>query len=279
MSRAKVVEQHLFDKYLRVDRLPHIWCPGCGIGILLSCFIKAIDTLQLDLDKLVVVSGIGCAGRIAGYIKVDSFHTLHGRAIPFAVGLKLANPSLNVVVISGDGDIFSIGGNHFIHAARRNNDIMVICVNNFIYGMTGGQYGPTTPYQARTSTSPYGNVEHAFNLPHVAASCGAVYVARWTVLHTRRLTESIIEALQKKGFRFIEVLSPCPTVYGRRNNMPRGLDMMKFFMKNCEIRNFEDTKNIAIEPGEKIIIGKFVDIEKKAFEDAYYELIRSVRGY
>ena len=145
MSNQNLIDQHALSKYLRTERMPHIWCEGCGNGILLNCFLSALNELKIDLDKVVVVSGIGCIGRAAGYVKTDSFHTTHGRAIAFATGVKLANPDLKVVVISGDGDLFAIGGNHFIHAARRNVDIKVICANNFNYGMTGGQYGPTTP--------------------------------------------------------------------------------------------------------------------------------------
>jgi pyruvate/2-oxoacid:ferredoxin oxidoreductase beta subunit len=164
------------EEYLRMDRMPHIWCPGCGIGTTVNCFVRALQTSGLDLDKVAVVSGIGCTGRVAGYMNLDSFHTTHGRAIPFATGLKLANPEMKVVVYSGDGDLTAIGGNHFIHAARRNMDLTVILINNMIYGMTGGQVAPTTPVGATASTTPHGNFEETFNLPFLAESCGAVYV-------------------------------------------------------------------------------------------------------
>ena len=175
-----------------------------------------------------MVSGIGCTGRVAGYVKLDSFHTTHGRAIPFATGLKLANPDLTVVVYSGDGDLIAIGGNHFIHAARRNVDLKVICVNNFIYGMTGGQVAPTTPVGATATTSPYGCFERPFNLPYLAESSGAVYVARWTAFHVRHITRSMVEAFNKKGFAFIEIIAPCPTLYQRRNKLGDGLDTMQY---------------------------------------------------
>jgi 2-oxoglutarate ferredoxin oxidoreductase subunit beta len=162
------------EPFLRSDRMPHIWCPGCGIGTTVNAFSRALIDSKLDLQSLALVSGIGCTGRVAGYVKLDSFHTTHGRAIPFATGLKLANPKLNVIVYSGDGDLSAIGGNHLIHAARRNIDLKVICVNNLIYAMTGGQTAPTTPGHATTSTNPYGTFEPAFNLPHLVDAAGAV---------------------------------------------------------------------------------------------------------
>ncbi|OYT59944.1 2-oxoacid:ferredoxin oxidoreductase subunit beta [Thermoplasmatales archaeon ex4484_30] len=270
-------ERHPLDSYLRPDRIPHIWCPGCGLGIVLNAYLRAIEELNLDLKKLAVVSGIGCTGRVAGYVNVDSYHTTHGRAIPFATGLKLANPDINVTVFSGDGDLFAIGGNHFLHAARRNVDLTVICVNNYNYGMTGGQLGPTTPLGGKTSTSPYGNIEHPFNLCHVAAAAGAVYVARWTALHARRLANSIKEAIQKKGFSFVEVIAACPTTYGRRNKMPTGLDEMKYYREHSVIRHGADPAETDIEIGKDIIVGKFVDIEKETFHDALEKLYKKVR--
>lgn len=252
-------EKHPMDALLREDRLPHIFCPGCGIGITVSCFAKAVERTGLNLDKLSVVSGIGCSGRVAGYVHLDSFHTTHGRAIPFATGLKLANPELKVVVISGDGDLAAIGGNHLIHAARRNIDITVICINNFTYGMTGGQLGPTTPLAARTSTSPKGNAEKPFNLPSLVAATGAVYVARWTALHVRRLEKSIAEAMVKPGFSFVEVISPCPTLYGRMNKQATGLEQLQYYHDNCIVRHGADPKDVDIELNGKIIIGKFID--------------------
>ena len=209
-----------------------------------------------------MVSGIGCSGRVAGYVRLDSFHTTHGRAIPFATGLKLANPALNVVVYSGDGDLSAIGGNHLIHAARRNIDIKVICVNNFIYAMTGGQSGPTTPSTATTSTSPYGAFEPSFNLPQLADAAGAVYVARWTTFHVRQLTRSMNEIFAKKGFCFIEVLSPCPTLYERRNKLGEGLDTMKYYKEKSKIRNGAPTSEVGVGMRGEIIVGKFVDRER-----------------
>lgn len=267
---------HPLEDFLRKSRMPHIWCPGCGNGIILHSFLQAVADLEMDLDKTVVVSGIGCMGRAAGYVNMDSFHTTHGRAIAFATGVKLAKPELTVVVLSGDGDLFAIGGNHFIHAARRNIDIKVICANNFNYGMTGGQQGPTTPLEAYTTTSPYGNIEHPFNLVHLAAASGATYVARWTALHVRRLTASIKKMLQKKGFGFVEVISPCPEIFGRRNKMRTGLEMMEWFKKVSVIENFSDPAKAEVSR-DRIVVGEFVDTEKPTFEEILYETIKKVQ--
>ncbi len=268
--------EHPYDKFLRKDRIPHIWCEGCGNGTVLNCFVKALQELSIDIDKVVVVSGIGCIGRLSGYTNTDSFHTTHGRPIAFATGAKVANPELKVVVISGDGDLFAIGGNHFIHAARRNVDIKVICANNFVYGMTGGQYGPTTPLQAWTPTTPYGNIEQPFNLVHLATASGAVYVARWTTLHARRLTESIKKVLQKEGFCFIEAVSPCPEIYGRRNKMGTALDMMKWLKEVSEVQHFSDPAKAEIS-SKKIIVGEFVDIEKPTYGGLLREMIAKLQ--
>jgi len=256
------------EEFLRMERMPHIWCPGCGIGTTVNCFAHALETSGLDLKKVSIVSGIGCTGRVAGYLKLDSFHTTHGRALPFATGLKLANPELKVVVYSGDGDLTAIGGNHFIHAARRNVDMTVVLINNFIYGMTGGQVAPTTPIGATASTTPHGNFEEPFNLPYLAESCGAVYVARWTAYHVRHATKAIKDALLKRGFSFVEILAPCPTLYSRRNRLGDGLDQMKFYRDNSEVKNDADTKTVGLSFQGKIVVGKFVDKDKPTYLDS-----------
>jgi 2-oxoglutarate ferredoxin oxidoreductase subunit beta len=268
--------QHPLAKHLRQERMPHIWCEGCGNGILLNGFLEALEELQLDLDKIVVVSGIGCIGRVAGYVNVDSFHTTHGRALPLATGVKLANPDLKVVVISGDGDLFAIGGNHFIHAARRNMDIKVICANNFNYGMTGGQYGPTTPLKSWTTTTPYGNIEHPFNLVQLAAASGAVYVARWTTLQVRQLKNSVKRALQKEGFSFIEVVSPCPELYGRYNKLGTPIDVMKRYKSVSQVQHGSDPAKAEITP-DRIIVGEFVNVEKPSYGRLLREMTRKVQ--
>jgi 2-oxoglutarate ferredoxin oxidoreductase subunit beta len=277
----EVIEQlvHPAEWALRVDRIPHIWCSGCGIGTAMIAFIEALRETQLDLTKVCVVSGIGCTGRVAGYMNCNSFHTTHGRPVPFAIGLHLANPELKVVVFSGDGDIMAIGGNHFIHAARRNVDITVICVNNFNYGMTGGQSGPTTHMGAKTTTTPYGNVEYEFNLPLLAAASGATYVARWTSLDPRRLRQSIVEALNKKGFSFVEVISPCPTNYGRRNKLGEAIDEMRYYQEKSVIKHFAPLEEAELTLGGPIVVGKFVDKEKPTFLDLVRsEIDRKARG-
>ena len=269
-------EKNPLEEFMRMDRIPHIWCSGCGIGTVVTSFVEAVKKAKVDLDKLSVVSGIGCTGRVAGYVKLDSFHTTHGRAIPFATGLQLSNPELKVVVFSGDGDISGIGGNHLIHAARRNTDIMVICVNNFNYAMTGGQVAATTPIKANVSTAPYGNFEYPFNLPFLAEASGASYVARWTSLHLRRVTKSIQEAFKKRGFSFIEVITPCVTLYARRNKLGQGLDLLKYYYDNSDIQHGANTRDVDIDFQGKIIVGKFVDKEKPTFLDCMNEHLSKV---
>jgi len=216
----KIYSKYPMVKYLRKEALPTALCPGCGGGTVLNAFANAIDQLKIDPRDLVVVSGIGCSAWIASpYFLADTLHTTHGRAIAFATGVKVGLPDKYVVVISGDGDLASIGGNHLIHAARRNVDITVILVNNFIYGMTGGQVAPTTPFGAITTTTPYRNIEHPLKVAETVAAAGASYVARWTTAHVYQLIESIKKALMTKGFSLVEVISQCPVQFGRRNKM------------------------------------------------------------
>ncbi|MFA5794277.1 MAG: 2-oxoacid:ferredoxin oxidoreductase subunit beta [Candidatus Brocadiia bacterium] len=270
-DNVDVISGHPLDKLIRQERMPHIWCSGCGLGTIFGNMLRGIVKSGVPLDKVAVVSGIGCTGRVSGYVKFDGFHTTHGRAIPFATGLKLARPELNVIVISGEGDLTAIGGNHFIHAARRNVNITVICANNSNYGMTGGQCSPTTPAKSITTTTPYGNFESSFSLPHLAAASGAVFVSRWTTYHVMKLQSAISRAVLKNGFSFIEVMSPCPTYYGRSNKLGAGLEMMKFYKNNTVIKQEVQLKDIGIGRGEKIVIGDFVDIERPTFNDLLRE--------
>ncbi|MHB8927470.1 MAG: thiamine pyrophosphate-dependent enzyme [Bacillota bacterium] len=213
------------EKYLRQEALPMIFCPGCGDGTVLGAFLRTVDELKIG-DQLALVGGIGCSGWMPVYVNVDTIHTLHGRAIPVAVGLKVTRPDRKVVVFTGDGDAIGIGGNHFIHAARRNVDLTVIMINNAIYGMTGGQAAPTTPSGATTQTTPYGNPEDPFDACKLAEAAGATYVARWTAGHPRQLIKAFKEAIQHPGFAFVEVMTQCPVQAGRY--IKGGLDAPEF---------------------------------------------------
>ena len=262
MSEVLVSERHPLDGVIRTDRMPHIWCAGCGIGIVMRCYGQAILDSGIEIKNHVVVSGIGCSGRVAGYMNMDSYHTTHGRAIPFATGLKLANPDLMVTVFSGDGDLAAIGGNHLIHAARRNIDIKVICVNNFTYGMTGGQAGPTTPLGAMATTAPFGNPELPFNLPFLLSAAGANYVSRWTALHARQVRQEILLGFNKPGFVFIEVLSPCPVGFGKSNRIEDALAELSMYRDRCVLVD-KDTRieqvGIDLREEREIYVGNFVD--------------------
>jgi 2-oxoglutarate ferredoxin oxidoreductase subunit beta len=269
MTKVQEAESHPLDNIIRSDRMPHIWCPGCGIGIVMRCYAQAILDSGIPPRKHVIVSGIGCTGRVAGYMNIDSYHTTHGRAIPFALGLKLANPSLTVTVFSGDGDLVAIGGNHLIHAARRNADLKVICVNNFNYGMTGGQTGPTTPQGARGTTAPYGNPELPFNLPFLLAAAGANYVSRWTTIHARQTMQDILSTFSKPGFTFIEVLSPCPVGFGKSNNIDQGLEEMELYRDRCVlVRDGLPLDEFGIDLREErpIYVGNFIDRDHPVYE-------------
>lgn len=270
MPEAILTESHPLDEIIRSDRMPHIWCPGCGIGIAMRCYAQAILDSGIPVDQHVVVSGIGCSGRTAGYMNIDSYHTTHGRAIPFAVGLKLANPDLMVTVFSGDGDLAAIGGNHLIHTARRNIDIKVICVNNFNYGMTGGQVGPTTPKGAFGTTAPYGNPELPFNLPYLMGAAGANYVSRWTTMHVRQSIKDILYAFQKPGFTFTEILSPCPIGFGKSNQIEDGLEEMILYRERCELIEESDVRMdelvIDLREDRPIYIGVFIDRDRPPYE-------------
>jgi 2-oxoglutarate/2-oxoacid ferredoxin oxidoreductase subunit beta len=215
-----------YMEYLREQRLPHIWCPGCGNGIVTGAIARAIARAGLDENKTVIVSGIGCSSRASGYMNFDTLHTAHGRALAFATGVKLGRPELNVIVITGDGDCTAIGGNHFIHAARRNLDLTVILFNNNIYGMTGGQYSPLTPTGHRATTAPFGTIERPFDACKMAETSGATFVARGTAFHAVQLTDLVLEGLTNKGFSFIEAITQCPISYGRQNKLGNPAEML-----------------------------------------------------
>ena len=226
VSRSAVYDWLRHDK-----KFPHVWCPGCGLGILLGSLVRAFMESGLSKDEVVLVSGIGCAGRLPVYVDVGSVHTTHGRALTFATGIKLAKPELTVVTVMGDGDALAIGGNHLIHAARRNVDIVAIVVNNQTYGMTGGQYSPTTPLGAKASTAWYGTFEPSFDIGALCVTAGAVFVGRSTVYHVDRMDRLLTQAIGKRGFSVVEVLSPCYTNFGRQNRLGSHVEMMKQYKK------------------------------------------------
>jgi 2-oxoglutarate ferredoxin oxidoreductase subunit beta len=265
---------HPLEDLVRMDRIPHIWCSGCGIGSVFTSTLTAIKESGIPYNQFTMVSGIGCSGRGAGYINIDSFHTTHGRAIPFATGIKMARPDLKVIVFSGDGDLCAIGGNHLIHAARRNMDITVVCVNNLTYGMTGGQVGATTPHKARSSTTALGNPETPFNLPLLAWAAGATHVARWTMLHARDLTDSVQTAISRKGFSFIEVLSPCPVNYGRRNR-EKSLDTLRQYHEKTIVKNGAHPSELDIDFTKGVILGTFVNVDRPTCDEVYKKMYLS----
>ena len=265
---------HLIHKYLRSSKkFPHIWCAGCGIGIFMNALIRVIDGLGYNKDDIVLVSGIGCSGRLPVYVDFNTLHTTHGRALTFATGIKLANPHLKVITVMGDGDAIAIGGNHLIHAARRNVDITSFVINNQIYGMTGGQSSPATPYQSVTISSPYGNPEPDFDISRVVEAAGAAFVGRATVYHTRLLDRLIGKALKKKGFSMVEIIAQCVVYGGRRLGLDSAVEMMKWQRDN----------SIAVEKAEglsesdlkdKIIIGVLADKDKPTYHEEYEKFLR-----
>ncbi|HNT44222.1 MAG TPA: 2-oxoacid:ferredoxin oxidoreductase subunit beta [Syntrophorhabdaceae bacterium] len=268
----------LIHHYLRHDKkFPHVWCPGCGIGIMLGALIRAIDHKGYEKDEIVLVSGIGCTGRLPVYVDFNTLHTTHGRALTFATGIKLAKPRLKVIVVMGDGDAVAIGGNHFIHAARRNIDLTAVIVNNSVYGMTGGQYSPTTPYGMKTATSVYSNVEHSFRISELAVTAGAVFVGRGTVYHAKLLESLMEKAFQKVGFSVVEIISHCHTQYGRMNRMGSAVEMMQWqrdhavTMEKAAQMNEEDLK-------DKFRIGVLIDRDLPPYQDEYEKVRRWSKG-
>lgn len=215
--------------YIRERFFPHMWCPGCGHGTVLNGMLRAVEHLGLEKNEIVMVSGIGCSSRISGYVDFHTLHTIHGRALAFATGVKMNRPELTVLVPMGDGDALAIGGNHFIHAARRNIDMTAIVMNNRIYGMTGGQFSPLTGYGRMATTAPYSNIDHDFDTVKLAIAAGASFVARTTTYHVVQMTEIIQKAIQHKGFSVVEVLSQCPTYFGRRNRLGNAAEMVGLF--------------------------------------------------
>lgn len=266
-----IIEQ-LTQDFLRTKKLPHIWCPGCGNGIVTAALVRAIERAEYDQKDVVIVSGIGCSSRAAGYLNFNTLHTTHGRALAFATGLKMARPELKLFVIMGDGDCSAIGGNHFIHAARRNIDLTAVVVNNHIYGMTGGQHSPLTPEGKKATTAPGGTVEREFNLIDLARGAGATFGARGTAAQPRQLEQLITRGSKHKGFSIIESLSPCPIAYGRRNKLGGPVDMLKD-IKQKSVSVERATKMEEEELEDKSITGVIFSLDAPEYSEEYYKSI------
>jgi len=269
----KNIPQKVIHQYLRHHKkFPHVWCAGCGNGIILGDLLRAIYNLGIEKDDIVMVSGIGCSSRMPVYVDFNTLHTTHGRAITFATGIKFAKPDLNVIVITGDGDAAAIGGNHLIHAARRNIDLTVIIINNNIDGMTGGQVSPTTPLGSRATTAPYGALEQVFDISELSHCAGASFVARTTAFHTIEARQIFEKAIQKKGFSVVEVLTQCPVSFGRLNNLSSPVEMLEWQKNNTiPIQAYE---KLPPEKREgKIIRGVLYDDEKPEFIERYLQLV------
>jgi len=263
-------------QFFRQHKLPTIWCPGCGHGTVTNALVRVAAKIDLDKNSTVVVSGIGCSSRTPGYLDFDTLHTAHGRALAFATGVKFAKPNLKVIVITGDGDCAAIGGNHFIHAARRNIDITTIVMNNSIYGMTSGQYSPMTPKGSLGTTAPYGNVERSFDLSKLAIASGATYVARSTAYHVQLLADIIEKGILHKGFSVVEAITGCPTYFGRKNKVGGAVDMLNWFKESAV--NVKAAANMSPEKLEgKFLIGDLYKEEAPEFTDEYDKLVKGVR--
>ncbi|MCL2548172.1 MAG: thiamine pyrophosphate-dependent enzyme [Symbiobacteriaceae bacterium] len=267
----------LADKYLRGHKMPHIWCPGCGNGIITHAVLRAIDQLQWERDDIVIVSGIGCSSRAPGYLDFNTLHTTHGRALAFATGVKHGNPRLKVIVLTGDGDCAAIGGNHLIHACRRNIDITAIVYNNSIYGMTSGQFSPLTPTGSLATTAPYGNIDRAFDLCDLATAAGASFVARSTTYHANHLRDMIVHGLQNEGFSLIEAMTHCPTYFGRRNRIGGPVEMLK--MQQEQAIPVQRAASMTQEQLEgKYLIGELHNQQMPEFCALYEQVIQKAGG-
>lgn len=267
-----------YDKYLRPHKLPHIWCPGCGHGIVLKALLRAIEATGLDKNNICMISGIGCSSRTPGYVDLNTMHTLHGRAFAFATGVKLAKPEMKVIVISGDGDALAIGGNHFIHTCRRNIDLTAIIYTNSIYGMTGGQYSPTTPLGDISTTSRYGNIEPPFDACEMAKASGATFVASGTAYHTLELEKTILAALEHKGMSVVDVIDACPTYYGRMNKFKSATHMMEVIEKDGTV----NVKQVDKLPPEKVqgklLRGILHKVDRPEYCEQYANIIEKAKG-
>lgn len=265
-------------KYLRHKKnFPHVWCPGCSNGIVLGAIIRAMAKLEWKRSNTAMVSGIGCSSRMPVYVELNTLHSLHGRAIAYATGMKLYKPQMNVMVVTGDGDATAIGGNHLIHAARRNIDITVVLINNYIYGMTGGQYSPTTPTGDKATTTPYGNLDPTFDICKLAMGAGATFVARSSAYHAIEANNFIRKGFEHKGFSLVEIISACPVIYGRLNKKGSPADMMRSMKKNVIPQKSYDKLDEKQRNG-KMIRGILQDIDKPEYCEVYDELVQSLQN-
>jgi 2-oxoglutarate ferredoxin oxidoreductase subunit beta len=270
-------ESLVHERYLRHSkRFPNVWCAGCGIGIVLGTIIRAVDDLSLDKNDVAMISGIGCTGRMPVYVDFNTMHTTHGRALAFATGLKMVKPKMKIIVVMGDGDALAIGGNHFIHAARRNIGLAAIVVNNSAYGMTGGQHSPTTPQTVETTTTPYGHIEQQFPIAELAATAGASYVARSTVYHVRELESYVAQAVSKEGFALVEAVSYCHTTLGRLNRWGTAADMMQQ-IKEQSITKRQAEGLTTDELEGKIVRGVFAERDIPEYTQEYEQIIAQAR--
>jgi 2-oxoglutarate ferredoxin oxidoreductase subunit beta len=270
-------DQGTYEFLRHHKRFPHLWCAGCGIGIVMGSILRSVQKLELNQDDVAVISGIGCTGRMPVYMDFNTMHTTHGRALAFATGLKLAQPQMEIIVVMGDGDALAIGGNHFIHAARRNIDLTAIVVNNNIYGMTGGQSSPTTPLDALSSTAPYGHIEQPFPICELAMAAGASFVARSTVYHVNELDKLVERAVRKQGFSALEVVSYCHTTFGRANQLKSPVEMMRLLKDNSV--TIRAAEKLGEDPnGARIVRGVFRDEEKPEFTELYDQVIERAQG-
>lgn len=270
-------ETNVYDYLRQKKKFPNLWCAGCGIGIVMHAIIRAIDRLHISKDDIAMISGIGCTGRMPVYLDFNTMHTTHGRALAFATGLKLAKPNMHVIAVMGDGDAIAIGGNHFIHACRRNIDITAIVVNNQTYGMTGGQTSPTTPMDMLATTAPYGNVDQPMPICDLAAAAGASFIARGTVYHARQLDEMIEQGMRKKGFAVIEAVSYCHTSFGRINRLGKAVDMMRWLKENT--LTVEAAKRLTAEQLRgKIVRGVLLDRDIPEYCQLYQEIIKRAQA-
>ena len=266
-----------YDKYLRVNKMPTLWCWGCGDGVILKATIRAIEKMGWDMEKVCVVSGIGCSGRFSSYINCNTIHTTHGRTLAYATGVKLANPDVNVIVVAGDGDGLAIGGNHTIHGCRRNIDLNFILINNFIYGLTNSQTSPTTPRGMWTVSQKNGNIDPTFDACKLAIGAGASFVARESMLDPKKLEKILVKGFSHKGFSFFDIMSNCHINLGRKNKMANAMENLAWIdsittpLKKWEALSEEEQMNV-------FPTGVLREVEQEEYCEMYAQIIEAAQG-